>query len=69
MTALCPFLKKYEKVIQAYYPDITIIHGTHTAKDNKTFQNQVKELLCPTVSAMQDMNDVIKGTVTITKEK
>ena len=69
MTALCPFLKKYEKVIQAHYPELTIIHGTHIPKDKITFQNQVKELLCPTVSAIQDMNDVIKGTITTNKEK
>ena len=68
MTALCPFLEKYEKVIQTHYPELTIIHGTHIPKDKKTFQNQVKELLCTTVSTIQDMNDVIKGTFT-TKEK
>ena len=69
MTALCPFLKKYEKVIHTHYPELPTIHGTHIPKDKKTFQNQVKELLCPTVSAIQDMNDLIKGTLTTTKEK
>jgi predicted metal-binding protein len=68
MTALCPFLEKYEKVIQTHYPELTIIHGTHIPKGKKSFQNQVKELLCPTVSTIQDMNDVMKGTFT-TKEK
>lgn len=63
MTALCPFLKKYEKIIQGKYPGLTIIHGTHTPKDKETFREEVKELLCPTVPAVQDMNDVIRGTV------
>lgn len=68
MTALCPFLKKYEKVILGKYPDLTIVHGTHAPKDKGEFQQQVRELLCPTVSAVQDMNDVIKGTVQIRQE-
>ena len=69
MTALWPFLKKYEKVIQAEYPELPIIHGTHIPKDKKTFQSAVKELLCPTVAAIQDMNNLIKGTFTTTKEQ
>ena len=62
MTALCPFLKKYDKIIRSKYPELTIIHGTHTPMDKAEFQKEVKELLCPTISAVQDMNDVIKGT-------
>jgi uncharacterized membrane protein len=27
------------------------------------FREDVKELLCPTVSKIQDMNDIIKGTL------
>ena len=69
MTALCPFLKKYEKIIQAKYPELTIVHGTHTPMDNKEFQSDVKELLCPTVFAVQDMNDIIKGTLKTKKGK
>ena len=67
MIALCPFLKKYEKIIKSQYPELTIIHGTHIPKDKEEFQNAVKELLCPTVLAVQDMNDVIKGTFKKTK--
>lgn len=69
MTALCPFRKKYEKIIKAKYPELTIVHGTHTPKDTKEFQKEVKELLCPTVFAVQDMNDVIRGTVQTKKGK
>ena len=68
MTALCPFIKKYEKIIQKNYPELTIIHGTHTPRDKKVFQEEVKELLCPTVSTTQDMNDVIKGKLRTKKE-
>jgi hypothetical protein len=63
MTALCPFLKKYQAVIAEIYPDLTIVLGTHIPKDKKQFQDDVKELLCPTVSESQDMNDIIRGTL------
>lgn len=63
MTALCPFLKKYQAVIADAYPDLKIILGTHTPKDKKQFRRDVKELLCPTISDVQDMNDIIKGTL------
>ena len=63
MTALCPFLKKYQTVISKVYPELKIVLGTHIAKDKKQFQNDVKELLCPTVSDVQDMNDIISGTL------
>lgn len=65
MTALCPFLKKYEKIIQKHYPELTIIHGTHSPKDKRVFQAEVKELLCPTISNIQDMNDVIIGRLQV----
>ena len=65
MTALCPFLKKYQKVIREAYPQLEIIAGTHIPKDNKQFRQGVKELLCPTLHETQDMNDMIKGTLTI----
>lgn len=63
MTALCPFLKKYRAVIAEAYPDLEIVLGTHIPKDKKQFQSNVKELLCPTVCKVQDMNDIIKGTL------
>lgn len=63
MTALCPFLKKYRAVIAEAYPDLEIVFGTHIPKDKKQFQHDVKELLCPTVCKVQDMNDIIKGTL------
>ncbi len=66
MTALCPFIKKYEKIIHENFSELPIIHGTHTPRDKKIFQGEVKELLCPTVSTVQDMNDVIKGKLETT---
>jgi predicted metal-binding protein len=62
MTALCPFINKYDKIIRDNYPELEIIHGTHAPKDKEVFQKGVKELLCPTVCTPQDMNDIIKGT-------
>jgi len=69
MTALCPFIKKYEKVIRENYPGLKIIHGTHTPREKKVFREEVKELLCPTVFVPQDMNDVIQGKLKIIKEE
>lgn len=63
MTALCPFLKKYQVVIARAYPGLEIVLGTHIPKDKMLFRSDVKELLCPTVYEVQDMNDIIKGTL------
>ena len=63
MTALCPFLKKYQAVINENYPDLDVVHGTHIPKDKEMFRDDVKELLCPSAMDVQDMNDVIKGTL------
>ncbi|MGD9504410.1 MAG: CGGC domain-containing protein [Syntrophobacteraceae bacterium] len=63
MTALCPFLGKYEKVIAAAYPGLEIVHGTHKPIDKGAFQGDVRELLCPTVRPPQTMNDIVKGTL------
>jgi predicted metal-binding protein len=60
MTALCPFLGKYEKEIKNAFPDLKIVHGTHQPVDAEGFKRVVKEMLCPTVRIPQDMNDVIK---------
>jgi len=69
ITALCPFIKKYEKVIQEKYPELIIVHGTHRPKDKKEFREEVKELLCPTLSLAQDMNDVITGKLQLKRQK
>jgi predicted metal-binding protein len=63
MTALCPFLKKYQAVIQDAYPKLEIVPGTHIPKDKEQFRKDVKELLCPTINEFQDMNDIIMGTL------
>jgi predicted metal-binding protein len=63
MTALCPFLKKYETSIAKVYPDLELVLGTHIPKNKEQFKMDVKELLCPTASEVQDMNDIIKGTL------
>jgi len=61
MTALCPFLKKYQAVIAEAYPDLEIVLGTHIPKDKVQFRKDVRELLCPTFYEVQDMNDIIRG--------
>jgi predicted metal-binding protein len=63
MTALCPFAKQYQRVIEEQYSDLEIVLGTHEPKDKKEFQRGVKELLCPTISRPQTMNDMVKRTL------
>lgn len=68
MTALCPFLAKYQSVIRAEYPTLELIMGTHQPMDKEKFGEKVKELLCPTVFRLQTMNDLIKGTLQLPGE-
>ena len=63
INALCPFLKNYERVIRAAYPDLELVFGTHAPKDKDEFRAGVKELLCQTVARPQEMNAMIKGTL------
>jgi predicted metal-binding protein len=68
MTALCPFLGKYEKEIRTAYPDLKIVHGTHLPGDAERFKKAVKEMLCPTVKIPQDMNDLIKRRLVFSED-
>ena len=61
--ALCPFVKKYQKIIQKEFPDLTIVLGTHAPIDKKQFREDMNELLCPTIQPVQDMNNMITGTL------
>ena len=63
MTALCPFLRTYESIIQEQNPGLKIVHGTHKPRDKSLFRNEMKELLCPKLNVAQDMNDLIQGTL------
>lgn len=65
MTALCPFVGKYQQVISAAYPGLEIVLGTHAPKDKAEFRRGVKELLCPSVQRVLDMNDMIRGTLIV----
>ncbi|NHM28802.1 CGGC domain-containing protein [Desulfofundulus sp. TPOSR] len=58
MTALCPFKNRYMEVIKEAYPGLEVVEGTHTPRDFKVFQGEVKELLCAT---RVDMTDLIKS--------
>lgn len=61
MTALCPFLKQYEKIISSQNPEMKIVHGTHRPGDTELFRNQVREMVCQKHSVPQDMNDAINN--------
>jgi hypothetical protein len=63
MTALCPFLEKYAKVVRTAYPGLEVVMGTHKPLDRDEFRRAARELICPTVSVRQTMNDVVKGTL------
>lgn len=55
MTAVCPFINKYVKVIKETYPNIEIVEGTHKPRDKVTFQGEVRELLCIETKDMTDL--------------
>jgi predicted metal-binding protein len=63
MTALCPFLRSYEKAVRGAYPDLEIVLGTHRPIDVNEFRRGVQELLCPAVRQPQDMNNMVLGTL------
>ncbi len=58
MTALCPFKEKYVTVIKEVYPDIKLVMGTHSPRDVKEFQEEVRNLLCASRAGCADL---IKG--------
>jgi len=41
MTAVCPFIHKYIKVIKEAFPKIEIVEGTHKPRDKGIFQTEV----------------------------
>jgi predicted metal-binding protein len=46
MTVVCPFLKKYIKVISDKYSEISLIQGTHEPhQSNEEFRCEIKEKL------------------------
>ena len=63
VTALCPFLRKYVKVVRDAYPDLEIVLGTHEPIDVAEYRRGVREILCPAVHPPQDMNDMVLGTL------
>lgn len=58
MTAVCPFVNKYIKVIKENFPNLEIVEGTHKPRDKSTFQGEVHDLLC---AQTRDMTDLILG--------
>jgi predicted metal-binding protein len=63
MTALCPFIEKYAKIIREKHPDLEVVMGTHKPIDKNEFRRAVRELLCPTIAVPQAMGDIVKGTL------
>lgn len=45
MTQLCPFVKKYKKVINDAYPNVKVVMGTDESTSLETMQIMLKELL------------------------
>lgn len=69
MTALCPFLGRYRKVINAEFPALEMVEGTHKPIEKEKFQEGVKELLCPTICRPQTMTDIIRGRLSIPEQQ
>lgn len=63
VTALCPFVKKYQEVIRNSFPELEIVLGTHVPIDKTQFRDDMKELLCPGSYEVQDMNNMIRGNL------
>jgi len=68
MTAVCPFINMYVDVIKNAFPQIHLVMGTHKPVDQAMFRRGIKELLCPTITSPQTMNDLIRGTIKIPQE-
>lgn len=65
MTALCPFIKQYQKAIAQEYPGLRTVSGTHKPVSKEKFRSGVKELLCQTIKKPQTMNHLIDGTLEV----
>jgi predicted metal-binding protein len=64
MTAVCPFIHKYEEVIRENFPNLEIVLGTHQPHRSKEeFRRGLKELLCQTLAGTQTMAEMIRGTM------
>jgi predicted metal-binding protein len=69
MTAVCPFVHQYKKVIKEHFPGLELVLGTHQPNRSKEeFRRGVKELLCQTLNAPQTMADLIRGTIKTPEE-
>ena len=57
MLALCPFKKKYQKVIEKNFPELEIVHGTHgaTPETEEMFLEGVKRMLTQPQMTMADL--------------
>ena len=63
MTAVCPFVHKYQEVIKGNFPGLEVVAGTHKPGPLPEFRRGVKELLCQTLAGTQTMADLIRGTL------
>jgi len=69
MTAVCPFVHKYEEVIKESFPNLEIVLGTHQPnRPQAEFRQGLKELLCQTLAGTQTMADIIRGTIKTPQE-
>jgi predicted metal-binding protein len=68
MTAVCPFVHQYEKVIKENFPGLEIVLGTHKPSPVPEFRRGVKELLCQSLAGTQTMADLIRGTIKTPEE-
>jgi len=68
MTAVCPFVHKYEQVIKEHFPALELVPGTHKPAPLPEFRRGVKELICQTLAGAQTMADLIRGNIKTPQE-
>jgi len=60
MTALCPFLKKYKKIIKEKYPNVKLIEGTH---ETSITESEFREKVNCAFKTGKQMADIIVGKI------
>ncbi|MFC1735365.1 CGGC domain-containing protein [Candidatus Hydrogenedentota bacterium] len=73
MMFLCPFVNKYKSLIEATYPDVTVVMGTHeiigdAEKTKEMFRGAAKDLLCQPRKTMTDIVKAVKDAQGLSDE-
>jgi hypothetical protein len=66
---LCAFKNLYKKVIEAFFPSLKVVDGTHLAAEEKMpmFKGDVKEMLATTSPCMKELAEKYQAMATQTR--